>query len=205
MQTEFRKRNLHQRSLHKKTTSDGSIFDLEKAYDTTSKYGIMRDLYDQGLRGKLPIFIKNFLFERTFRVRVGFTFSKSQHQEEGIPQGSILSFSLFSIKINNIVKCLTPSIDYDLFIDDFVICYRATHFNIVERQLQLNLNKVNKWARKNGFKFFKSKTKCVHFCSLRKMHNDPVLKIDESEIPDVNECKFLGVIFDKKNFHSTIT
>ena len=70
--------------------------------------------------------------------------------------------------------------------------------NIVERQLQLILNKVNKWARENGFKFSKSKTKCVHFCSLRKMHNDPLLKIDDSEIPVVNEYKFLGIIFDKK-------
>ena len=70
--------------------------------------------------------------------------------------------------------------------------------NIVERQLQQNLNKVNKWARENGYKFSKSKTKCVHFCSLRKMHNDPLLKIDDSEIPVVNEYKFLGIIFDEK-------
>ena len=70
--------------------------------------------------------------------------------------------------------------------------------NIVERQLQLNLNKVNKWARENGFKFSKSKTKYMHFCSLRKIHNNPVLKIDESEIPVINEYKFLGIIFDKK-------
>ena len=141
---------------------------------------------------------KNFLFERTFRIRVGSTFSDSQHQEEGVSQGSILSVTLFSIKINNIVKCLTP------YVDDFVICYLDTHMNI-ERQLQLNLNKVNKWARENGFKFSKSKTKCMHFCSLRKMHNDPVLKIDDSKIPVVNEYKFLGVIFDKKNFHSSQT
>ena len=32
------------------------------------------------------------------------------------------------------------------------------------------------------------------------MHNDPVLKIDDSEIPVVNEYKFPGVIFDKKTF-----
>ena len=198
-------RNLHQRSLNKKTTSDGSIFDLEKAYDTTWKYGILQDLYNLGLRGRLPMFIKNFLFERTFRVRVGSTLSNSQHQEEGVPQGSILSVTLFSIKINNIVKCLTPSIECALYVDDFVICYRATHMNIVERQFQLNLNKVNKWARENGFKFSKSKTKCVHFCSLRKMHNNPLLKIDDSEIPVVNEYKFLGIIFDKKNFHSSHT
>ena len=147
------------------------------------------------------MFIKNFLFERTFRVRVRSTFSNTQHQEEVVPQGSILSVTLFSIKINNIVKCQTPSIDCALYVDDFVICYRATHMNIVERQLQLNLNKVKKWAREKGFKFSKSKTKCVHFCSLRKMHNDPVLKIDDdSEIPVLMNYKFIGIIFDKKTF-----
>jgi len=41
------------------------FFDLEKAYDTTWKYGIMRDLYDMGLRGRLPLFINNFLNSRS--------------------------------------------------------------------------------------------------------------------------------------------
>ena len=43
-------------------------FDLEKAYDTTWKYGIMEDLFDAGLRGRLPIFIGNFLKDRQFQV-----------------------------------------------------------------------------------------------------------------------------------------
>ena len=37
------------------------FFDLEKAYDTAWKYGILKDLYDSGLRGYLPTFISNFL------------------------------------------------------------------------------------------------------------------------------------------------
>ena len=51
-------RNLHQRSLHKKTMA--IFFDLEKVYDTTRKYGIMRNLHDLGLSGRLPMFIKTF-------------------------------------------------------------------------------------------------------------------------------------------------
>jgi len=38
-------------------------FDLEKAYDTTWKYGIMRDLHEAGLRGRLPFFISNFFLK----------------------------------------------------------------------------------------------------------------------------------------------
>ena len=38
----------------------------------------------------------------------------------------------------------------------------------------------------------------MHFCQLRKLHNDPVLKLDGSVIPVVDQYKFLGIIFDKK-------
>ena len=47
------------------------FFDLEKAYDTTWKYGIMKDLHSAGLRGRLPEFISSFLNDRHFRVRIG--------------------------------------------------------------------------------------------------------------------------------------
>ena len=49
------------------------FFDLEKAYDTTWKYGILRDLHGAGLRGRMLLFISNFLENRNFRVRLGST------------------------------------------------------------------------------------------------------------------------------------
>ena len=68
----------------------------------------------------------------------------------------------------------------------------------IERQLQQNLNNIQEWATRNGFKFSKSKTVCMHFFQLRKAHDDPVLTLDGQPIPVVEETKFLGVIFDKK-------
>ena len=174
------------------------FFDLEKVYDTKWKYGIMRDLSDFGLKGRLPHFIDNFLSNRNFKVRVGTTLSDLQGQEEGVPQGSILSVTLFSIKINNIVKVLNPGVDCSLYVDDFLICYRSKHMHTIERQLQQCLNKIQKWALENGFKFSKTKTQCMHFCQLRGLHNDPVLKLDGVEIPVAEQYKFLGIIFDKK-------
>ena len=174
------------------------FFDLEKAYDTTWKYGIMNDLHDIGLKGRLPVFVQNFLSNREFKVRVGSTLSEAHNQEQGVPQGSILSVTLFSLKINNIVKCLNPGVDCSLYVDDFLICYRSKNMNTIERQLQLNLNKIRKWSTENGFKFSKSKTVCMHFCHLRKAHNDPILTLDGTPIPVVEENKFLGVVFDRK-------
>ena len=174
------------------------FFDLEKAYDTTWKYGILNDLHDLGLKGRLPSFISSFLSDREFKVRVGSTLSDLHEQEMGVPQGSILSVTLFNIKINSITKCLAPGVDCSLYVDDFLICYRSKHMHTIERQLQQNINKIQSWANNNGFKFSKSKTVCMHFCQLRRHHDDPKLTLDGTPIPVVEETKFLGIIFDKK-------
>ena len=54
------------------------FFHLEKAYETTWIYGIMKDLHNMGLRGRLPNFIKAFLTDRKFQVRIGTTLSDIQ-------------------------------------------------------------------------------------------------------------------------------
>ena len=108
------------------------FFDLEKAYDTTWKYGILRDLHKCGLRGRLPQLIGNFLANRYFRVRVGSCLSNSFNQEMGVPQGSILSVTLFILKINSIVKCLPSHIKCSLYVDDFLIYYRSKNMNSME-------------------------------------------------------------------------
>ena len=59
----------------------------------------------------------------------------------------------------------------------------------IERQLQQNLNNIQEWATRNGFKFSKSKTVCMHFLQLRKAHDDPVLTLDGQPIPVVEKTK----------------
>ena len=99
-----------------------------------------------------------------------FILSDLHEQEMGVPQGSILSVTLFGLKINSIVKAISPGVDCSLYVDDFLICYRSKHIDIIERHLQQCLNKLNDCADTNGFKFSSTKTVCIHFCKLRKQH-----------------------------------
>ena len=80
----------------------------------------MKDIHKLGLRGRLPTFIESFLADRTMQVRVGFTLSDLYDQEQGVPQGGVLSTTPFNIKINDIVKCLDSSTDCSLYVDDFL-------------------------------------------------------------------------------------
>ena len=110
------------------------FFDLEKAYDTSWKYGILRDLHE-----------------------LGSTLSDMFRLSQGVPQWSILSTTLFNIKINSIMNCLDPKTDGSLYVDDFCMCYRSKSMRTIERHLQQCINRIEDWALHNGFKFSKSK------------------------------------------------
>ena len=128
------------------------FFDLQKAYDTTWKYGILNDLHSMGLRGNLPIFIGNFLSDRTFQIHLGTILSdKIFHQEEGVPQGAILSTTLFDVKINDTVKQIDPGVECSLYVDDFVIMYRSPTIDAIQRKLQHTIHRLEKWTLENVF------------------------------------------------------
>ena len=174
------------------------FFDLEKAYDTTWKYGILQDLHQAGLRGRMPVFISHFLENRNFRVRLGSTISDPYEQEMGVPQGSILSVTLFSLKINSLAKVLNKDVEGSLYVDDFLMSYKAKNTKTCERQLQYCLNKIEKWCIENGFKFPQTKSVCVHFHNKRSHLPEPELSLNCKKISVVRETKFLGITFDQK-------
>ncbi|GBM14741.1 RNA-directed DNA polymerase from mobile element jockey, partial [Araneus ventricosus] len=174
------------------------FFDIEKTYDKTWRYGILKYMYDIGLRGNLPIFIQNFLRLRKFRVKVESELSDFFIQEEGVPQGSVLSVTLFMLKINNILKQLPTSVKSFLYVDDLNISCTGMHMNFIQRQIQIAINSITQWSNTNGFTISTSKTTAVHFCRKRDLHFDPELRLNGEMIPFQTEIRFLGVMFDKK-------
>ena len=151
------------------------FFDLQKAYDTTWKYGILNDLHSMGLRGHLPIFIGNFLSERTFQIQLGTILSDKIFHQEGVPRGAILSITLFNVKINDIVKQVYPGVECSLYVDDFIIMYRSPTIDAIQRKLQHTIRRLEKWTLENGFTISKNNTVAMHFCPDKKCM-DPVLK-----------------------------
>ena len=75
-----------------------TFFDLDKAYDSTWKYDIMKDLHNLGLRGRLPSYQQLSL--RNFKVCVVSTFFDLHNCCGGKP------VSLF------VLKCIIPMYIY---------------------------------------------------------------------------------------------
>ncbi|GFT69252.1 probable RNA-directed DNA polymerase from transposon X-element [Trichonephila clavipes] len=146
------------------------FFDIEKAYDRTWRYGILRNMYDFGLRGNLPIFIFNFLAVRYFNVRIGHSSSHKFIQDQGVPQGSVLSVTLFNIHMSNILHQLPPSVRGMLYVDDLQVSCLGSDMRLIERQLQTTVNRLVQWCDQNGHTISPSKSSCVHFCRKRNLH-----------------------------------
>ena len=66
------------------------------------------------------------------------------------------------------------------------------------------ISALSPWADINGFKFSKVKifkshtTVCLHFFKTRRNHADPVLMVNNIQVPVVTKTLFLGVVFDHK-------
>jgi len=174
------------------------FFDLEKAYDTAWCHGILISLFEFGLRGRLPVFIQGFLSHRLLRVRVGSILSKVCPLEDGVPQGSILSVTLFAVAVNGVVGVLPDGVHSSLYVDDLSISFSAARMSLIERKLQLAINRVVNWATTRGFRFSTSKTVAMHFCRIRGVHPDPDLYLANRRLSCVETTRYLGLVFDSR-------
>ena len=190
--------NQIQQGFVEKKQTVGVFFDLEKAYDTTWQLGIIKQLQKFGVKGNMMKFIKAFLSERFLRVRVGNKMSSLYKQEEGVPQGSVLSVTCFSVAINKIIEAVPAPVRSSLFVDDFAIYYTAYDPQVASTYIQRAIESVTKWANDNGFKFSTSKTVAVCFSRRRTKEVPTTLKLNNCILPYSEEAKFLGIIFDKR-------
>ena len=79
------------------------FFIVEKVYDLTWRHGILIDVHEVRIEGRMYKFIRNFLKLRSFKVKVNENLSDTKVQTEGIPQGSKVSPTFFILKIKK--KC----------------------------------------------------------------------------------------------------
>ena len=56
-------------------------------------------------------------------------------QEMGVTQGSIISVTLYILKINSIADVIPASFEKSLFVDDFAITCSSRNMASIERQL----------------------------------------------------------------------
>lgn len=72
-------------------------------------------------------------------------------KERELPQGSVLSVTLFLVTINGMVNAVGPFVATSLYVDDFAVyCSSRSTFS-VERWLQIAVNRSSRWLWRVDF------------------------------------------------------
>ena len=171
------------------------FLDLEKAYDMVWAFGLLQDLVNIGLKGNLPIFISNFLQNRTIQVKINDFISNKFKLENGLPQGSILSVFLFLIVINNLFQNCDQTVN-KLFCDDGMFWSKNLDLSVAEQSIQNTLDKLTNWSNHKGLKF--STLKSCYIIFTHKNTRDLNLKLLNQNLPRSYQVKYLGIIFDHR-------
>ena len=212
-QSAFRKnRNTEDQLIHltqsienafqKKEKVVATFIDLSKAFDRVWKKGLLLKLQNTGITGKMFDWISDFLRQRTARVKLQNKLSHVVKIREGVPQGGVISPTLFNIFINDIADNITHNINRALHADDLTIWNASESLPASSTRMQEALNKIGKWAADWGVTINSSKT--VASCFSLSTHKETLqLTINNKIIPQEDTPTYLGIKLDKRLTWST--
>ena len=148
---------------------------------------------------------KNFISDRTFKVKVGKSLSQEHNILAGVPQGCVLSPLLFSIYINDTPgnSKLNDSNSL-LFADDLLFYKIFKNQKNVCKYINRHLIELQNWLNKWRLLFATHKCKYMIFEKTNSTTSFDLV-LYEQKIEKCNEQMFLGIVFDNKlNFSSQI-
>ena len=150
-----------------------------------------------GIKGDLLLWISNYLHDRNQKTFANVIISKSLPITCGVPQGSILGPLFFNAYINDMKKYIETN-KLGLYADDTVIFSHATDLIWLQNDLQVTLNKFQKWCNMNALTINIQKTKFIIFGTRSKVKKAKIfkLKTNEQSLLQVPTYKYLGVTID---------
>ena len=122
------------------------FLDFSKAFDMVWHNGLVQKLLNKGLSGNIINYIQDFLQNRQITVGVENQKSDFYPLENGTPQGSIISPTLFNIMVDDLFEGVSPKISTSKFADDGALWVRIPNIHTSRKLLQSALNEVDQWA-----------------------------------------------------------
>ena len=185
--------------------------DFEKAFDKVPHERLLLQLSKYGIAGEAHEWIKDYLKNRSQRVRVNGHYSTCKPVRSGVPQGSVLGPVLFLIFIADLSPMVKNFIS--LYADDSKLYsylldqQEGTH---TAESIQEDINILSEWSRKMQMSFNPDKCVCIHMGHRNKEYQYFLPKIYSTfntpqstsytlyfhPLKNVTKEKDLGVIVD---------
>ncbi|GFW73091.1 probable RNA-directed DNA polymerase from transposon X-element [Trichonephila clavipes] len=154
-----------------------ALLDLTKAFDRVWKHKLLIKLHDTfNIRGNTLAWISDFLHHRSMRVNFNNTFSDPVVLGQGVPQGSVLSPTLFSLYLAGIEKIPSVEMRVGLFADDIVVWCSGRDLVEMERNLNNALSSFSDYALEFKLCFNPTKSIATFFTTNKRLKRLSILK-----------------------------
>lgn len=177
----------------------GALFiDIEKAFDRVWINGLLFKLLELRVPCYLGCWLKNYLMNRSFQVKIQGAVSSQRPIQASVPQGSILGPVLFLIFFNDVTERFTNlnNVSLAMFADDFAAWIASEYIYTIERNLQLACNAIYAWSLQWRTCISTLKTVVTIFNKSGKS-NQIKIYLGEEQIKYEKFPKFLGITYDQ--------
>ena len=183
--------------FHDKKSTTAVFVDLQQAYDRVWRKGLLFKMQTLGIKGKLYNWIKNFLTDRIIQTKVNDALSAKKILEEGLPQGSSLSCTLFLIFINDLPDILKS--EKALYADDLVLWNTHTVAGISAMYLNADLKRLETYCHRWKLKLNQTKTVYTVFSNSSRVADRSLpLKYEGQQLSKEQNPVYLGVTLDQR-------
>ncbi|CAH2104643.1 unnamed protein product [Euphydryas editha] len=180
------------------------FIDYTKAFDTLRHKILLNKLDDNGIRGNLLGWCKNYLEERSFIVKVGDVESDETRVTEGTAQGSVLGPLHYITYVNDLSNIIQHCEIYQ-FADDTCLVSKGSNAEEALSWLQKDFNLLLRWSHDAGLVLNANKTKLMYISTSQNRseilpclisHNHECLhKFNNSSFQNVKcHCKSIDVV-----------
>src|SRR3978361_1235656 len=195
--------------------SQAVILNISKTFDSVWHQALLNKLPCYGFSPQLCLWLTNFLQGRSLQVVVGGASSDVLSTNAGVPQGSILSPTLFLLYINDLLTVTSNPI-FSFADDTTVIASFSSHRPISARETQdhrspmvrslnYDLEKIIVWGSENLVPFNAKKTQKCTF-SRKTNLACPNIEMSGQVLPSNPAISLLGVTaFSNLSWHDHVT
>ncbi len=174
------------------------LLDFSKAFDQVWTEKLLLHLHEIGIPLQFIRWLREFLSNRSGRVKFNGILSHGVHFLQGVPQGSVLSPLLFLFYINALAPLLPDKNINSMFADDVSILSTARTLKEAQDRAQAAVDIVVKWAKRCKLKLNASKSEVSFFSHYSGDSNmRPTILIDGKEIGFNPTPRLLGVTLDR--------
>ena len=172
--------------------------DMSKAFDTVNTHTLIGKLLQTSTPGTILKFVANYIKGR--KAYTSFRNHKSIQRQvkTGVPQGGVLSPTLFNIHTADIPTPTAP-VQVMMYADDITITSTHTSMSAARKYIQPYLHKVYDWTQHNNLIINPDKTTCTLFTPDPAEYNSNLgLNINNKALPMALHPKVLGLTLDPK-------